>query len=390
MTRLLIAMRAPDQTRDWRTFTDEHPTLDEVLRHLRDSGEADGIQLQMASYQGGTLFSQDDVFQGTHVAIQLAFPLSVFIYRDPRAVELFATCWRGFCDAAQPAYAYFATESFELEAERRDNVSHLLSERSIPELLAAKSAWLSYLGPQLAQEWGKRLPRARENQDYVWLPSGALFVRDHDPLAESYLEDTPQSHGHFLETQLELRGDVPGVAALLQIVRSHIQGFKDYRQDLVRLATERGGPLGAWWQQTTIPQPPDYSKDLNEIHTLWATAYRRPGLGGVNQSFTLRSGDRQETHVIAPIVAKDGAEWVMPVNRGLFGVEDDVWTIPGIGLHARVRDLLAVAEQHPVAGQPPQVVVVFWKGVSQMVRDALTAMGTQVEVSAHPVPLIES
>ncbi len=79
----------------------------------------------------------------------------------------------------------------------------------------------------------------------------------------------------------------------------------------------------------------------------------------------------------------------MPVNRGPFGVEDDVWTIPGIGLRAQVRDLLAVAEQHPVAGQPPQVVVVFWKGVSQVVRDALTAMGAQVEVSAHTVPLIE-
>jgi hypothetical protein len=151
------------------------------------------------------------------------------------------------------------------------------------------------------------------------------------------------------------------------------------------------GPLN-WPPQEpiSIPRQPDYDADLNEIHTLWATASTRPDLLGVNQVYTLRDAQGQETSVIVSIVAREGAEWVVPVKHAPANVEDDAWRLPGIGLRALVRDLLAAAGQHPVGGRTPRVVVVAWGGIAAPVRATLEAMGVAVEVPASAVPLIES
>jgi hypothetical protein len=388
MLRLLGAIRMPDQSRDWFMLGGQSP--EDALRRLRSTGAANFIEVGIAGYGAGALYSDDDLLDGANVAIQLAFPLHAFLDRDPRAHQLFIDSWVGFCDAASPPYAYFGASPLWLSLRYRDQAARLLAGHKVPDLIREQSAWLSYFGPSVAPSWRGRLPRPTANEEYVWLPSGALFIRNHDPIAENHLEESPANHGYFLEKQLESHRDVPGVTLLLQVVRGDMQGFKDYREGLVRLAMEHG-PLN--WpprEPISIPRQPDYDADLDEIHTLWATASTRPGLRGVNQVYALRDAQGQETSVIVTVVAREGAEWIVPIEHAPATVDDDAWRLPGIGLRARVRDLLEAAGQHPVGGRAPVVVVVAWGGIAAPVRAALEAMGVAVEVPASAVPLIEN
>ena len=101
------------------------------------------------------------------------------------------------------------------------------------------------------------------------------------------------------------------------------------------------------------------------------------GLIGVVQEVQGEDGETIEV----PVLADEGRTWVYPTLLYPFEVQDEQWSDPNEGLEIQIFTLLKAAQHHTIAGKPPMVVVFFWRGVTQEVRDQLEAMGARVEVS---------
>ncbi len=100
------------------------------------------------------------------------------------------------------------------------------------------------------------------------------------------------------------------------------------------------------------------------------------GLTGVNQTFPL---DGVSDQVEVDRVVDDGKTWVDEKNVKPFGLESNNWTGKEgkQGLKVQVEEMVRSAQQNPVNGTPPKVVIQFPQGVSPEVADAVRKLGAE-------------
>jgi hypothetical protein len=89
------------------------------------------------------------------------------------------------------------------------------------------------------------------------------------------------------------------------------------------------------------------------------------------------------------VISEGGRKWVNVTSVNPFGLRSSAWVgrkptsrAPHRhkkGLQRQMARMLAMAQQHPIEGAVPRVVVHFAKAVTREVHDALVAMGCEVE-----------
>jgi hypothetical protein len=91
--------------------------------------------------------------------------------------------------------------------------------------------------------------------------------------------------------------------------------------------------------------------------------------------------DGQPRGVQVTVVASYGRTWIKLVHKKPFGLTSSGWLGAGRrrGLAALAGRLVRAAQQHPIDGQAPVVVVRFSRAASREVAAALQGMGIQVE-----------
>ncbi len=314
-------------------------------------------------------------------------------WHDPALVEDLSDRWLATCEALQVTYGYYS-DSALATVEHRQVVLKRLAEGEIDQQVS-NAHWRSYMGTPLMARWGDEIQQLAEFRLGPLQPAGEhYYIQRQDPLqpAGSYfIEQRPsgalllaaglgynpckgdfdlEQQAQFLLRQIEPHQQLPGVAALLAGLREEVQG---------RIARiEAAEPSNTDWN--AVSQSRAY---LNGVRGLWASAQEHSGLVGVNESRAVRLAGGQETTAVIPVVAGNGQEWLVPINREPFGTKDAAWNDLTTGLQAQVEKLLLAADQHLVNGAPPRIIVVFWKGGSAEVQQALVNMGAQVERPGH-------
>ncbi|MFZ4471017.1 MAG: hypothetical protein ACOYOZ_17265, partial [Pirellula sp.] len=125
--------------------------------------------------------------------------------------------------------------------------------------------------------------------------------------------------------------------------------------------------------------------NLSGIEAEFNSARAEMGAIGVNRKFSL---DGIPESVEVDVVADNGKRWIDVKRVEPFGLESSDWVGgPGKqGLKVQSQELLRAANQNPVNGAPPRIVIDFPRGVSSEVAAALRAMG--IEVRGPDAPII--
>jgi hypothetical protein len=302
-------------------------------------------------------------------------------WHDPALVEEFSDRWLATCEALRVLYGYYSHGISMPTTEHRQTVLKRLAAGEIDELVT-NAHWRSYLGSPLMARWGEEMlaladarvgaiQRAGDTYSVEQRPSGALVLAaglGYNPCQGDFDLD---QQAQFLVRQVEPHQQIPGVAALLAELQGELQG---------RIARIEAALGTSSVKRDEVRQSRAY---LNGVRGLWACAQEHSGLVGVNQSMAVRRANGQDAAVVVPVVAGNGQEWLLPLNRAPFNSEDAAWNTPDSGIRAQVEDLLLAARQHPLHGATPRVIVVLWNGISPEIQRALVNMGAQVEQPGH-------
>ena len=109
-------------------------------------------------------------------------------------------------------------------------------------------------------------------------------------------------------------------------------------------------------------------------------AQKQPGVIEVNAELKYidEVGDTRITDV--DVVANNGKTWIDNKSVKPFGLESSNWKGHGDkqGLKKQAEKLLKTAQQNPVEGVPPKVVIEFPEGVTREVAQELQKMGVEV------------
>ena len=124
-------------------------------------------------------------------------------------------------------------------------------------------------------------------------------------------------------------------------------------------------------EKTTIANIDGLRGNLDGLRAELDTAMAEADVTGLSQRFTL---DGKPKAVDVDVVADNGRRWVESKSVEPFGKQSSTWT----KMNDQIIKLLRAADQNPVDGQPPQVVVRFSKGVSWQVANALEQLGVEV------------
>ncbi len=297
---------------------------------------------------------------------------------DPARVEIFAAAWVRLCEALE---ATAAVLSKEVGYDRPQWIEeHLAALRSRDMTAFVTNVdWRTYLEPELGRLWREQVEEP--HRYYIrWeeLPSGALLIEAGEGYNPEMGDRDAVYHARFLIDQLTRHPEVSGSEHLLETL---------YQEEKRLLRIEDEANYGKHGKNARYdPEGRRQSRlILDEIRATWLCALERPGLVGVQQTFASEPG---QASVVVPIVADGGREWIIATLRHPFDLNAADWNDPQTGLQGRVQRMLAAARQHPVRGEPPRVVVFFWRGVSSEVRAELSAWGVGVEVADH-LPILQ-
>ncbi|HLI04999.1 MAG TPA: hypothetical protein VKV40_00350 [Ktedonobacteraceae bacterium] len=306
---------------------------------------------------------------------------------DPGRVEVFSAAWVRFCEALQASAAVFSRELGYFDGWQ-------VVERRLAALLKRDMAafqlnvdWRTYLEAELAGLW--REQKRRDPLLVEDLPSGALVIHDEPGYNPELGDFDTVLQMDFFINYLKMHQDLPGSDRLL-----------------ARLQEQRAGPLQRYLElrEATIPKPrEEYSHMLQEKLTLFdalsdlladmratlVCAHKMPDVVDLCHPVMLHEETGEEWEIEVPIVRAAGHVWMIATLLYPFKLNSSAWEDEQEGLRARVQRLLVAARQHPVGGEPPRVVVFFWRGVSPEVRAALVALGVGVEVADHLPVLVE-
>ncbi len=297
---------------------------------------------------------------------------------DPMRVEIFGEAWTRLCDAQGAEVAFFPDGIRDSEVFIPDYLS-ALQQNNLHELVGP-GYWRTYFSQAAADRWHNQLIETWKDQSEI-LPSGALILyagRGYNP---EWGDWDALLNARFLIKQIESHTEVPGSERLLEILHREEQQLQAIEDQPTELRYHENTSINrAVLKQARI--------QLDYVRATWACALQQTGLVGVEQSVTSKEYDGTTEQVLVPIVADQGRTWVIATLLHPFHLDEPAWNDLQTGLEAQVWRLLIAAEHHLSLGESPRVVVYFWRGVSEQVRETLLAMGVSVEVADH-LPLLE-
>ena len=183
---------------------------------------------------------------------------------------------------------------------------------------------------------------------------------------------------------------IPDALARGQKLRDEVQAFKDANPQIKGInewfdridgelknlnQMQRG-------QKEAIPEKiQGYMNNFNGVEAEFRYAQKQPGVIGVGQKMTL---DGIPKKVDVDVVADNGKTWIDNKNVKPFGLESSTWkgeikdNVEKGGLKKQAERQLRAAQQNPVDGVPPKVVIEFPQGVTREVVEELQKMGVEV------------
>ncbi len=385
LRRSLETLGGIQQVRDisvFRTDEDIHALSYEQACKLLGQHEQGGrITIDIAGFNTDLWFTPSSIQSEAgyqYLRIEIPYREVANIKGDPMRIELFAAAWVRLCEVLQAQAAYFdhinmgRIEDIALSRIRK------LRQGNFWEFTRTRY-WRAYLDPAAAGRWHE------QNQQAAWqwderietLPSGALVLSLKDRYNPELGDDDAIFNARFLIQQLTQRPDIAGVESLLEQL-----SLEEKR--LIRIEDDADYTKHGSDAEMDYEGLAESRAILDDIRATWACALEQRGLVGVMQTFTEEA--RREP-VLVPVFADEGREWVIATLLYPFDLDTSAWNDPQNGLQARVQTLLDTAQRHPIDSEPPRVIVYFWRGVSDEVREALTAMGASVEVADH-LPLL--
>ena len=299
------------------------------------------------------------------------------IQGDPMRVEAFAAAFVQLCESLDAAAAYFSEARYTSPDELIDEGLNLLQREDIQGFFS-QSGWRAYFHPQRIANWREKLDLRYEK----WveeLPSGALVIADWRGYNPQLGDGDALPNARFLLAQVERRAEIAGAHVLLSMLRQEEKRLLRIEDD----ADYSKHREDAHYDSQSMREA---RAVLDEVRATWACALERPGLVGVQQPF---SGAAGQEEIMVPIVADEGREWLLATLLHPFDLNSAEWNDPETGMQARVQRLLDAARQHPIKGEPPRVVIYFWRGVTPEVREALISLGAGIEVAGH-LPILTS
>lgn len=351
-------------------------SLLDTLERLSQSDEPGSFYIDLGGFTTDIWFEQP---QRGYYLLMLMVDMYDFreIEGDPARVENFSAAWVGFCEAMQATAAVFSNAVYDKTLWIEKHLAALL-KRDMKAFVTDVN-WRTYLEPALGRLWREQGPyRYFFRVHAEELPSGALLIEAGGGSSpEMGDQDTP-FHARFLIEHITRHPEVSGSERLLETLdqeEKRLLRIKDQTDDL------KYGK-NAYYDAEGVRQA---RVILDEVRATWLCALERPGLLGVQQAFASEPG---QAEVVVPIVAEEGREWIIAMLRRPFDLNAADWNDPQTGLQGRVQRMLAAARQHRVRGEPPRVVVFFWRGVSSEVRAELSAWGVGVEVADH-LPVLQ-
>lgn len=342
-------------------------------------GKAGMIKATIAGFTSNIWFQE---VANTYISIEITVPEWELAEPkgDPARVELFALKWGELCEVMGVKAAFFSDYGAVATMDHKRKLDNLI-QGEISEFVAGWP-WRMYLDHDIARTWNEDAPLDQARYA-VQSRSGALIIYAGKGYNPVFGDMDLDHHVDFLVEMMREKQEISGVAQLI----ANLEGEKNGRIKQIYAEIDEGPRYNGPKQgKNGVMQSRIY---IDTIRALWAAAYKRPGLVGVNQTVSLTRASGETDALVVPIIADNGQEWLLVSNHDPFAIKDTTWTGVAEDLAPQVRDLLAAAQQHPVAGQPPRVVVFCWKGIADDLRATLEAMGAQIEVAPVPVPLLE-
>ncbi|MDQ2905701.1 MAG: hypothetical protein M3Y81_19415 [Chloroflexota bacterium] len=351
-------------------------SLLEALERLSQSDEPGSFYIDLGGFTTRIWFEQP---QQEYCWFLLMVDKYAFleIEGDPARVESFSAAWVRFSEAMQASAAVFSNAVYDKTLWIEEHLAALLSRDM--EAFVTNVDWRTYLEPALGRLWREQ---AQEPHRYFIraeeLPSGALLVEAGEGYNPEMGDGDALYHARFLIEHLTRHPEVSGSGRLLETLDQE-------EKRLLRIEDEANyGKHGK-----NARYDPEGEREarmiLDEVRATWLCALERPGLVGVQQTFASEPG---QASVVVPIVAEEDREWIIATLRRPFDLNAADWNDPQTGLQGRVQRMLTAARQHPVKGEPPRVLVFFWRGVSSEVRAELSAWGADIEVADH-LPVLQ-
>jgi hypothetical protein len=300
---------------------------------------------------------------------------------DPMRVEVFAQEWVRLCEA-QGAYVAFFPDGVWYNSEVMIPDYLETVERNDMLSIVQTSYWRTYLSPAAVKRFQEQLEQPWEGQSEQLLSGAQVFFyagyglgRGYNP----YLGDRDVPHNtQFLLEQIEPHTEVAGSERLVGLLRQIAQRWPEIENVPSELEDYPA-------YERTLAQA---RARLDDVRAIWACARLQKGLVGVQQEVTIRQEDGITQQVYVPVIANEGRTWLIATLLHPFNLDEEAWNDPASGLATQVQRLLDTAKyQQSTGGEAPRVVVYFWRGVSEQVRQALQEMGAGVEVADH-LPLL--
>ncbi len=302
---------------------------------------------------------------------------------DPGRVEVFSAAWVRFCETLQASAAVFSRELGYFDGRQ-------IIERRLAALLKRDMAafqinvdWRTYLEPELGQLW--REQKQRDPLLVEELSSGALVIHGEPGYNPELGDFDTVLQMNFLINYLETHLDLPGSSRLLARLQQQREGplqrYLELREATIHVISWTKESSAWLREEQALFQ--SIRKVLAEVRATLACAHNLPNVVELSRSVILREETGEEREFEIPIVRTAGQVWTIATLLYPFKLDSPEWRDEQEGLQTRVQRLLAAAQQHPVGGEPPRVVVFFWRGVSPEVRAALLALGVRVEVADH-------
>ena len=179
---------------------------------------------------------------------------------------------------------------------------------------------------------------------------------------------------------------IPDALARGQKLRDEVQAFKDANPQIkgmnewfrrIKGETDKLNELQRGMKETTPEKIQGTLNNFNGVEAEFRYAQQQLDVIGVNQKMPLNG---EPDMVDIDVVADNGNTWIDNKNVKPFGLESSTWKgkKDQDGLKKQAEKQLLSAQQNPVDGVPPKVVIEFPQGVSREVAQELQNMGVEV------------
>lgn len=315
---------------------------------------------------------------------------------DPARVEIFSAAWVRFCEAMQASAAVFSRELGYDRPQHIEKRLHALQQQNMAAFVTHVD-WRTYLEPALGQLWREQVPEPQHHSIHVVeVSSGALVIHAEPGYNPELGNDDTVLHLRFLLEYLKTHQELPGSDRLL----TYLQKQDD---DPLRRYLELRETVNL--SSTSPEQRAEYSTLDRTLHDLvmdvrasLACASRLTDVVSLYQPMKMLDASGETREIEVPIIRERGRVWITATLLYPYELRELTYEKVHLALgrvksereklRERVRRLLETAQQHPIEGKPPRLLVFFWRGVTDEMCAELNSLNVDVEV-ADQLPLLE-